>query len=91
MDQSQTVDRSIDASDAYSKSWEEFEEAAFDFVITLCDNARESCPVWSGQPINGTLEFPRSSRGGSATVVREGTSKKSNVNWRHRSGVEEFP
>ncbi|HEU4639212.1 MAG TPA: arsenate reductase ArsC [Candidatus Binatia bacterium] len=41
----------IDASDAYSKSWEEFKEAQFDFVITLCDNAKETCPVWPGQPI----------------------------------------
>jgi protein-tyrosine-phosphatase len=23
----------------------------FDFVITVCDNAKESCPVWPGQPI----------------------------------------
>ena len=23
----------------------------FDFVITVCDKARESCPVWPGQPI----------------------------------------
>ena len=41
----------IDASDAYSKSWEEFKDAQFDFVITLCDKARETCPVWPGQPI----------------------------------------
>jgi arsenate reductase len=26
-------------------------EAQFDFVITLCDNAKETCPVWPGQPI----------------------------------------
>ena len=44
-------DFKIDASDAYSKSWEEFKDAQFDFVITLCDNARETCPVWPGQPI----------------------------------------
>jgi arsenate reductase len=44
-------DFKIDASDAYSKSWEEFKDAEFDFVITLCDNARETCPVWPGQPI----------------------------------------
>ena len=41
----------IDASDARSKSWEEFRDVKFDFVITVCDKARESCPVWPGQPI----------------------------------------
>jgi len=41
----------IDASRARSKSWEEFQGIEFDFVITVCDNARESCPVWSGQPV----------------------------------------
>lgn len=41
----------IDASEARSKSWEEFKDVEFDFVVTVCDNARESCPVWPGQPI----------------------------------------
>ena len=41
----------IDASEARSKSWEEFQEVEFDFVITVCDNARETCPIWPGQPI----------------------------------------
>jgi arsenate reductase len=41
----------IDASGARSKSWEEFRDERFDFVITVCDKARESCPVWPGQPI----------------------------------------
>jgi len=41
----------IDASEARSKSWEEFKDVEFDFVITVCDNARESCPLWPGQPI----------------------------------------
>src|SRR5262249_45831954 len=41
----------IDAGDARSKSWHEFEQMKFDFVITVCDKARESCPVWPGQPV----------------------------------------
>lgn len=41
----------IDASEARSKSWEEFKDVEFDFVVTVCDNARETCPVWPGQPI----------------------------------------
>ncbi len=41
----------IDASSARSKSWEEFRDVKFDFVVTVCDKARESCPVWPGQPI----------------------------------------
>lgn len=41
----------IDVTSARSKSWSEFSSVAFDFVITLCDNARETCPIWPGQPV----------------------------------------
>ena len=41
----------IDASNARGKSWEELKDVEFDFVVTVCDNARESCPIWPGQPI----------------------------------------
>jgi arsenate reductase len=41
----------MDVTDARSKSWNEFKDVEFDFVITLCDSAKESCPIWPGQPI----------------------------------------
>lgn len=41
----------IDASDARSKSWSEYKDTIFDFVITVCDHARETCPVWPGKPV----------------------------------------
>ena len=39
----------IDISDQYSKSVDEFSEELLDIVITLCDNAKESCPVFGGR------------------------------------------
>jgi arsenate reductase len=38
----------IDASWARSKSVNEFLGQPFDFVITVCDQARQSCPVFPG-------------------------------------------
>jgi arsenate reductase (thioredoxin) len=41
----------IDASAARSKSWDEYRKVEFDFVVTVCDHARETCPIWPGQPV----------------------------------------
>ena len=39
----------IDISGHRSKSVEEFAGQQFDAVITVCDNARENCPVFPGR------------------------------------------
>lgn len=41
----------LDASDARSQGYAAFLDKRFDFVITVCDKARETCPVWPGQPV----------------------------------------
>jgi arsenate reductase len=38
----------IDISGQRSKHVDEFVGQSFDYVITVCDNARESCPVFPG-------------------------------------------
>ena len=39
----------IDWSGARSKSVREFLDEPFDYVITVCDRARQSCPVFPGE------------------------------------------
>ena len=39
----------IDLSNAKPKSMDHFLDQSFDYVITVCDNARESCPVFIGK------------------------------------------
>jgi arsenate reductase len=38
----------IDIASHRSKSVEEFAGQQFDYVITVCDNAKESCPIFPG-------------------------------------------
>ena len=41
----------LDASAARSKSADEFRGQPLDVVITVCDHAREACPIWPGVPV----------------------------------------
>ena len=38
----------IDLSSHYPKSVNEFLQQPFDYVITVCDNAKETCPIFAG-------------------------------------------
>ena len=41
----------IDISGHRSKSVDEFSGQEFDYVITVCDNAKENCPVFPGKTV----------------------------------------
>ena len=48
----------IDVSQFYSKSMNEFLGERFDYVITVCDDAAERCPVFPGDPERIHWSFP---------------------------------
>ncbi len=41
----------IDISGQRSKSVDEFTGQQFDYVLTVCDNAKESCPIFPGNTV----------------------------------------
>jgi len=55
----------IDISGHRSKSVDEFVGQAFDYVITVCDNAKESCPVFPAttKRIHWSLDDPAAVQG----------------------------
>jgi thioredoxin type arsenate reductase len=62
------AERGIDISGQRSKHLQEFFGQDFDYVITVCDNARESCPVFPGDPerIHWSIPDPSAVEGGEA-------------------------
>ena len=55
----------IDISSHRSKSVDEFSNEQFDYVITVCDNANEQCPVFPGSTkrIHWSFEDPAAAAG----------------------------
>ncbi|MDQ6933408.1 MAG: arsenate reductase ArsC [Candidatus Eremiobacteraeota bacterium] len=41
----------VDISSHRSKSVDEFSGQNFDYVLTVCDNAKESCPLFAGKTV----------------------------------------
>ena len=55
----------IDISSHRSKSVDEFAQQHFDLVITVCDKAKESCPIFLGAPerIHWSYDDPAAAEG----------------------------
>lgn len=62
----------IDISAQFPKSIEQFQNDYFDYVITVCDDTRESCPYFSGeagQRIHMGFESPANATGDKEDVL----------------------
>jgi arsenate reductase len=58
----------IDISGHRSKSVDEFSGQAFDYVVTVCDNARDNCPVFpaGAERLHWSFEDPAAVEGSEA-------------------------
>jgi arsenate reductase (thioredoxin) len=56
----------IDISSHWSKHVDEFAGQEFDYVLTVCENAKESCPVFFGSatPLHQSFDDPAAVEGG---------------------------
>ena len=61
----------IDASKAQSKGLDNFLDQQFDYIITVCDKARDSCPTFPGdtQRIHWGFDDPAALEGDEAEVI----------------------
>jgi arsenate reductase len=66
------TDKGIDISGQCSKHMDEFSGQRFDTVITVCDNANETCPLFPGAPerIHWSIPDPSAVEGDEETRLR---------------------
>jgi len=62
----------VDISTGYPKDIKTFLDKSFDYVITVCDNARESCPVFIGKvkhKLHIGFDDPADARGSETEIL----------------------
>lgn len=69
-------EKGIDISGQYSQSIDEFLNESLDYIITVCDHAKETCPVFPGtaERIHWSFRDPADAKGSEKekmTVFRE--------------------
>jgi len=80
----------IDWSGAHSKSVKEFLGRPFDYVITVCDRARQTCPVFPGEhnTLHWGLDDPAEADGSDAQKLEAFRRTRTEVATRLRPFVE---
>jgi len=62
----------IDISHQRSKSIEEFQGETFDYVVTVCDHAKENCPFFPGKTIlHKSFDNPTSFTGTEEEILEQ--------------------
>ena len=61
----------IDISGHRSKSVDEFAGQDFDYVITVCDNAKQSCPIFPAKTryVHWSIEDPAAAQGSEEEIL----------------------
>lgn len=78
----------IDISGHRSKSLDEFLDTPFDYVITVCDNANETCPIFPGpaKRIHWSFDDPAAAVGSDEEIMNEFRRVRNEIKTR----LEEF-
>lgn len=80
----------VDISRHRSKSLNEFLEQPFDYVITVCDNAKERCPIFLGNAIriHWSFDDPAAATGNDAAQLAVFRRVRDEIRARLREFVE---
>ena len=79
----------VDISNQKSQSIDEFSEIDFDYIITLCDNAAQRCPVFTGtvKVLHKPFEDPYFATGSEEDIMEIFRKVRNNI----RNFIEAMP
>ena len=79
----------LDISNQKSQSLDEFSEIDFDYVITLCDNAAQRCPIFTGttKVLHRPFEDPYFATGSEEEIMETFRRVRNNI----RNFIEAIP
>jgi len=71
----------IDISRNHSKSIEEFRGENFNYVVTVCDSAREACPFFPGEEvIHKSFDDPSQFKGSEKEILKQVRQVRQEIN-----------